>query len=193
MATIDTLPSGSAAPVTRICPMSRDVISLTIPDLSAFARSLRNDLAALSDLPGHLEFLGHIARSAGYRNYQHLRALHEPALPIDTKRLDKALRVFDSDGRMARWPSQTRLQGLCLWPFWARLPANTDLSELQVNQLLKSGSSFGDHVLLRRSLIDHALVSRTQDGAIYRRREQAPPPEALALIRALAAAAQRPS
>ena len=51
--------------------MTRDVISLQIDDLSHFARSLR---AGLANPPSHLEMLGHIARAAGYRNYQHLRA-----------------------------------------------------------------------------------------------------------------------
>ncbi len=37
--------------------------------------------------------------------------------------------------------------------------------------------------LLRRSLIDHRLVERATDGSWYRRIEQAPPPEALAMIR----------
>lgn len=72
---------------------------------------------------------------------------------------------------------------------WARLPSRRDLSEAEVNATLKDGSTFGDHVLLRRSLIDHGLATRSQDGSIYRRVERPPPPDARAL---LARVPQRP-
>ena len=44
--------------------MSKDVIRLTIPDVSDFAKQLRN---ALTDAPSHVEMLNHVARAAGYR------------------------------------------------------------------------------------------------------------------------------
>ena len=169
--------------------MSRDLISLSIPDLSGFAKILRADLAELQEIPGHLTLLGLIARAAGYRNYQELKARSAPVPAPDLKRLQKALRCFDATGRMQQWPAQTATQGLCLWVFWANLPSRRDLTEGQVNAVLQKGSSFGDHVLLRRSLIDHGLVSRLQDGSVYRRIEQVPPPAALGLIHAIA---QRP-
>lgn len=169
--------------------MSRDLISLSIPDLSDFAKSLRADLAALPALPGHLALLGLIARAAGYRNYQDLKARATPVAAPDVKRLQKALRCFDPAGRMQLWPAQTATQALCLWVFWAKLPSRRDMTEAQVNDVLQTGSDFGDHVLLRRSLIDHRMATRTQDGTVYRRVEQVPPPDALGLIHAIA---QRP-
>ena len=170
--------------------MSRDLISLTIPDLSGFAKTLRAELLSLPELPGHLTLLGLVARAAGYRNFQQLR-VQTPAIlpPPDTKRLAKALRAFDGQGRMQGWPAQTAVQNLCLWVFWAKIPSRCDLTEAQVNQTLQSRSTFGDHVLLRRSLINARLISRTQDGSVYRRIEQTPHPEALGLIHVMA---QRP-
>ncbi len=174
--------------------MTREAVSLTIPDLSDFARALRArlaDRAPADRAPGHQEMLGHLAAAAGYRNWQHLRALQAPAPAAPApdaaaiRRLERARHVFDAEGRMRHWPGQTALQALCLWPFWARLPAGAAMTEPQVNAVLKDGHSFGDHVLLRRSLIDHRLVERTADGRVYRRIERAPPPEALMLIRAL--------
>jgi hypothetical protein len=44
--------------------------------------------------------------------------------------------------------------------------------------------------LLRRELCDHDLLTRTADGRQYRRVERPPSPEALALIRHLAAHSQ---
>ncbi|PSL20656.1 DUF2087 domain-containing protein [Shimia abyssi] len=164
--------------------MSKDATPLFIPDVTGFAKTLRKSLADQDGIPGHAAMLALIAKSAGYKNHQHLRAKPAPE-PLDELALKRALRVFDETGRMARWPKQTKVQGLCLWPFWARLPAHQDMTEKEVNEALKQGLAFADHVLLRRSLIDHKLATRTIDGRTYRRLEQKPPPEALALINRL--------
>ena len=87
---------------------------------------------------------------------------------------------------MQAWPAQTTVQHLPLWVFWTKLPSRRDLTEADVNRDLQLGSTFGDHVLLRRSLIDAGLISRTQDGSDYRRIGQIPPSEALGLIHAIA-------
>lgn len=172
--------------------MTRAAIPLTIPDLSAFARALRLRLAPLKTLPGHEEMLSHLAAAAGYRNWQHLVAVSAPVPappppdPGALRRAERARHVFDEAGRMKHWPGQTALQELCLWVLWSRLPAAQDLSDPEINDFLKGANLFGDHVLLRRSLIDHRLVARSADNRVYRRIEQPPPPEALALIRALA-------
>ncbi|MFG5382200.1 DUF2087 domain-containing protein [Yoonia sp. R2-816] len=165
--------------------MPREIQTITIPDLSTFTKALRTRLQRHDGLPTHASMLSMVAQAAGYDNFQHLKASKPTACkPTDSKRLEKALRVFDQ-GIMTRWPKQTAVQGLCLWAFWAALPARRDMTEKEVNALLKSRHSFGDHALLRRSLIDHRLVQRTIDGKTYRRIEQAPPEDARALIAAI--------
>lgn len=165
--------------------MPRQLHQITINDLSAFTKSLRAALQQQDGFPSHARMLSLVAKAAGYENFQHLKAAPTPKPP---RNVERALRAYDM-GIMVRWPKQTSVQGLCLWAFWAKLPANADMREAQVNEILKAGHSFGDHVLLRRSLIDHRLVTRTKDGKTYRRIEQAPPADALAVI----AAFQRPS
>lgn len=163
--------------------MPKTNVTITIDDLSAFTKELRSALLQRENTPGHATMLNLVAKAAGYENFHHLKA-KKPLVANDKKRgkqLERALRVF-SDGTMTRWPKQTAVQGLCLWAFWAALPARTDLSEAQVNAVLKAGHNFGDHALLRRSLVDHRLVVRTNDGKVYRRIEQAPPPDAATLI-----------
>lgn len=54
--------------------MSREPLSLPVPDISAFARALRGMLAGHGDVPSHLELLNMLARCAGWRNFQHFRA-----------------------------------------------------------------------------------------------------------------------
>lgn len=162
--------------------MTRDLTAVFIHDLSGFARALRRDLADHAGAPGHQAMLGMIARAAGFANHQHLRA-EAPILAAPSRPVARALRNFDAQGRMIAWPAQTRLQGLCLWRFWALMTPGRDYAEADLNAALKGWHLFGDHVLLRRSLIDHGLVRRATDGSWYRRIEQAPPPEALAMIR----------
>ncbi len=166
--------------------MSKDVTPLYLADVSAFTKSLRKSLAEHPQLPGHAAMMSLVAKAAGFQNHQHLKADAPKQSPeLDELALKRALRVFDESGRMFRWPKWTKVQGLCLWPFWARMPAHQDMSEKEVNAILKDGLSFDDHVLLRRSLIDHKLAERTIDGRIYRRIEQRPTPEALALMKRL--------
>ncbi|MBO9476866.1 DUF2087 domain-containing protein [Shimia sp. R11_0] len=166
--------------------MSKDVIPLYVADVSAFTKTLRAALSDRDSLPGHATMLTLVAKAAGFQNHQHLKADTSATAPtLDELALKRALRVFDENGLMNRWPKWTKVQGLCLWPFWARLPAHQDISEKQVNEVLKAGLGFDDHVLLRRSLIDHKLATRTIDGRVYRRIEQRPTPEALALMKRL--------
>ncbi len=63
--------------------------------------------------------------------------------------------------------------------------ARRELSEREVNEVLKRLNSFGDHVLLRRELIDWKMMWRSLDCSICRRIEQEPPAEARVLIRHL--------
>lgn len=163
--------------------MSRDVIPLYIDDLSSFAKNLRQTLVEQESPPSHAAFLNVIAKAAAARNYQHLKS--EVPKPQTSADVTRALRYFDDTGKMTQWPANTKIQGLCLWPFWARLAPRQSLTEKEVNAVLKAGCGFGDHVLMRRSLIDHGLVSRQKNGSAYHRIEQMPSADALALIRSL--------
>lgn len=121
--------------------MSKDVIRLTIPDVSDFAKQLRN---ALSEAPSHVEMLNHVARAAGYRNFQHLRSQNPPTPEIDHKRIARAARYFDSRGRWESWPTRRGVRELCLWVIWARLPARERWSERQISALIDEHCSFHD-------------------------------------------------
>lgn len=162
---------------------TQDTISLTITDLSRFAKTLR---AGLSTPPGHLETLNLIARAAGYRNYQHLKArqAHQASAPVDDRQVARALRFFRR-GKFADWPAKTQVQKLCLWGLWAQLPAQVAYSEREVSDLIHDMCSFRDAAQIRRAMVEHKMLTRQKDGSNYQRVEQAPPPEALDLIRRL--------
>ena len=86
---------------------------------------------------------------------------------------------------MQRWPGKTSHGDLCLWVLWSRIPPGQDFSERDINALIQAGHSFGDHALLRRSLVDMKMLARTQDGRIYRRIEKQPDADARALMDAI--------
>ena len=169
--------------------MTKTTIALPIPDLTAFARSLSREL---TPPPGHLALLNMLARASGFRNFQHLRASHKAGarlIPVaeplpDLTRVQSALRHFDPAGQMTSWPSRTAIQHLCLWALWARLPKGPK-TERQISDHLNRWHSFTDAAILRRTLCELDLVTRTPGGTEYIRQERPPTPEARALIRLL--------
>lgn len=173
--------------------MTRDALCLTVEDLSAFARNLHKQLAAEPALPGHLSLLNMLARAAGFRNYQHFRAvgvaaerIAAPEPTADMVAVEQALRQFDGAGRLIRWPGRTSQQKLALWALWSRLPKGETLTERQISERLNHWHLFGDAAIIRRTLWEMGLVSRSE-GRDYLRIERAPDPTARVLIRAVTA------
>lgn len=162
--------------------MSKDVLRLTIEDLSHFTKTLRQGLPGA---PGQTEMLGHIARAAGFRNYQHLRSRMTPEPQADRKRVDRALRYFAGDGRWAEWPLKRGIRELCLWVIWSRLPVREVLNERQISAVIDEETVFRDPAQIRRSLVEMGLLTREVDGSAYQRIEQPMPADAKALLRAL--------
>jgi hypothetical protein len=174
--------------------MSREIHALTIADLSAFARTLRDALARQETPPGHVEMLNLLSRSAGFRNYQHFRAESDKratervvaAEPKpDQDLIERGARHFDGQGVLMRWPAKSSLQPLCLWVLWSKMEAGRTYSDPEMTSLLNAWASFGDHALLRRSLVSLGYAVRSKDGRIYRRIEQKPPAELSPLLRRL--------
>lgn len=175
--------------------MSRTALPFYAEDISAFARSLNAQLTNSDHNPSHVELLNMLARSAGFRNFQHFRAqadarerLESPgtAAPVvDFALVQMLTRYFDAKGVLSRWPSKFSHREPCVWVLWSRLSPREVYTEQQINQLLQANHLFGDHVLLRRQLIDLGLVTRTADGREYRRVERRPSADVVELIRCL--------
>jgi len=177
--------------------MTRSVISMNVPDLSGFARQLRRTLAEHlaqhRDLPSHQTLLNHIARAAGHRNLQALQA-HAPRAvaaslaatetPALSAAAAKALGSFDRWGRMARWPHKYSVQRLALWVMWMQFESRRVYTEREVNAVLKAWHTWGDHVTLRRELINDRLLTRKSDGSQYRKQPARPSDEARSLMAA---------
>jgi hypothetical protein len=176
--------------------MSKLHVPFAAPDITVLARSLREQLGRLDHSPSHVEMLNLLARANGHANFQHLRAdaqaqsllsAQTPATPrVDHARVEKVIRHFDERGTMVRWPGKTNHQSLCLWVIWSRIPAEQGFSEREINRFIIDAHSFGDHALLRRSMVDARMLTRTPDGRLYRRIEKKPDPDAAALLAAMA-------
>jgi hypothetical protein len=175
--------------------MSRTTLPFYAEDISAFARSLNAQLTNSDHDPSHVELLNMLARSAGFRNFQHFRAqadarehLESPrraAAPVDFALVQTLTKYFDASGCLSRWPSKFSHREPCIWVMWSRLAPREIYTERQINEFLQANHLFGDHVLLRRQLIDLGLVTRTADGREYRRVERRPRAEVVELIRCL--------
>jgi hypothetical protein len=135
-----------------------------------------------------------LARAAGHRNYQSLKARGTPPAPAPaepapapalTDTAARALRLFDARGRLLRWPIKFSVQRLMLWGLWMRFDARRRYGEREVNEILNAWHLFGDHCTLRRELVNEKLLGRRSDGSDYRKLPRRPGPEAMALMRAL--------
>jgi len=173
--------------------MAREATPLVVQDLSSFARSLGRALAArqaaAQELPAHVELQNLIARAAGYRNLQALKAAPpEPlppqaALPLsDNAR--RTLAQFDDHGRLVRWPTKFTVQRMAMWVLWTRFDLKRPYTEREVNAILKTANAFGDHATLRRELVNHKLLARKSDCSEYRKLPARPDDEVRALLTA---------
>jgi hypothetical protein len=164
----------------------RDTVALFAPDISAFCKNLRSQLVdGGANPPGHVALLNMLARSAGYRNYQMLKArpgapppvAQSPqpvalALPRDLKvtpEMRKLVACFDTEGRLMRWPNKYAAQQIAIHALWSRLPLRRELSEADVNRYLDAAHTYGDPATLRRELVNAKLLWRTIDGRVYRK------------------------
>lgn len=187
--------------------MPRELTPLYAADLSTFAKTLRAQLAEHIDsgagLPGHVEMLNLLARAAGHRNVQALKAArpapsaapaaapataprwHGPRHPALDPVADRVLRLFDAQGRLLRWPSRRAEQVLALWALWMPFDGKRRYSEREVNEVINAHHAFGDHCLLRRELVELKLLARTPGGEQYRKLAARPEEPTAALLRAV--------
>ncbi|HMS56628.1 MAG TPA: DUF2087 domain-containing protein [Fimbriimonadaceae bacterium] len=72
---------------------------------------------------------------------------------------------------MTHWPAKKKSEARrCLRALLAsKFEVGRTYTEREVNAILESWHTFGDHAFLRRDLVDHDLLQRTIDGREYRR------------------------
>lgn len=153
--------------------MPRVPIEVTIKDFSQFSKNLSR--AWPEEKPSHLSLLNLLAGAAGFQNFQHLKAMQEgkgSSLSPDEKRWN---RLINDSGQVVRWPTKRKDQLAMLWLIASRLPKAPQWNQQQFDEWIKTQITFGDHVLVRRELVELNCMSRTVDGKSYWRNDFALP------------------
>jgi hypothetical protein len=150
-----------------------------------------------------VELLNLLAHAAGFRNFQTLKSLREraaasvdasPARAHAARTADstsaklsetarRALLQFDAQGRLVRLPVKYSVQQMVMWALWLHMPARRAMREREVNDVLKAFNTFGDHVTLRRELINMRLMTRKPDCSEYRKLSARPSTDVAAFLR----------
>jgi hypothetical protein len=185
---------------------SRDLVSFSVSDISLLAKSLR---AAITEnaAPSQVQMLNWLSKAAGFQNYQSLRAASEaqsiratnvvtskeksePSLALSAHAA-KALTQFDEQGRLHKWPYKFAVQRVAMWGLWLRFDAKKRYTEKDANSVLKAWHTYGDHVTLRRELVNMQLLARKSDCSEYWKVAQQPNDEVKAFLKALRAQTER--
>lgn len=191
--------------------MTRLLVPFSVPDVSAFSKSLKALLeerhAANKPVPSHLELLNLISRAAGLRNFATLKSLSQSAassiadrpqktiatralptrstdLSIASAVVRKALLQFDESRRLVRLPNKLSVQRMTMWALWTQFDADRRYTEKEVNAVVNAFHTFGDQATLRRELINMKLLGRQPDCSEYWKEPHAPSDEVHGFIEA---------
>ena len=96
--------------------------------------------------------------------------------------LTHILRSFlDGDGKLTAFPAKRKMKLYALLYLVQKIPADTDFTEREINDILLDWHSFADPATLRRELYDYRFLDRSRDGKVYRLAPKQPTPEELRL------------
>jgi hypothetical protein len=190
--------------------MTRLLVPLATPDLSAFTKTLKGFLDERHEAgkppPSHVEILNLLARAAGMRNFATLKKAALTALPSvplamgndapaaaqDSEAISlttlsatvrKALLQFDDSGRLVRLPNKLSVQQMTMWALWTQFAAHRKYSEKEVNAVANAFHTFGDQATLRRELVNMKLLGRKSDCSQYWKEAQRPSDEVQSFLR----------
>ena len=96
--------------------------------------------------------------------------------------LTHILRNFlTANGKLTAFPAKRKMKLYALLYLAQKIPADSDFTEREINEILLDWHSFADPATLRRELYDYHFLDRSRDGKIYRLAEKQPAPEELGL------------
>ena len=87
--------------------------------------------------------------------------------------LTHILRNFlEADGKLTAFPAKRKMKLYALLYLAQKIPADTDYTEREINDLLLDWHTFVDPATLRRELYDYRFLDRSRDGKVYRLAEK---------------------
>ena len=191
--------------------MTRLLVPLATPDLSAFTKTLKGFLDERHEAgkapPSHVELLNLLARAAGLRNFAILKKAAltaAPSVPLKMGKdaaaiaqegdaislstlsatVRKALLQFDESARLVRLPTKLSVQQMTMWALWTQFVAHRKYTEKEVNAIANAFHTFGDQATLRRELVNMKLLGRKSDCSEYWKESQRPSDEVQSFLRA---------
>jgi hypothetical protein len=164
-------------------------------DISDVAKTLKSALDERHEAgrapPSHVEILNLLARAAGVRNFQSLKASPPEVPKVDVPVASelspiarKTLMQFDDAGRLVRLPNKFSVQQMAMWVMWTRFAPRRDYTEKEVNAILNAQHTFGDPATLRRELINMKLLGRESDCSRYWKEPRRPDADTRAFLQA---------
>ena len=89
--------------------------------------------------------------------------------------LTHILRNFlDATGKLTAFPAKRKMKLYALLYLAQKIPADTDFTEREINDILLDWHTFADPATLRRELYDYGFLDRSRDGKVYRLAEERP-------------------
>ena len=89
--------------------------------------------------------------------------------------LTHILRNFlDATGKLTAFPAKRKMKLYALLYLAQKIPADTDFTEREINDILLDWHTFADPATLRRELYDYRFLDRSRDGKVYRLAEPQP-------------------
>ena len=89
--------------------------------------------------------------------------------------LTHILRNFlDATGKLTAFPAKRKMKLYALLYLAQKIPADTDFTERDINDILLDRHAFADPATLRRELYDYHFLDRSRDGKVYRLAEKQP-------------------
>lgn len=86
---------------------------------------------------------------------------------------------LDANGKLTAFPAKRKMKLYALLYLAQKIPADTDFTEREINDILLDWHTFADPATLRRELYDYRFLDRSRDGKVYRLAEKQPTPEDL--------------
>ena len=96
--------------------------------------------------------------------------------------LTHILRNFlDATGKLTAFPAKRKMKLYALLYLAQKIPADTDFTEREINDILLDWHTFADPATLRRELYEYHFLDRSRDGKVYGLAKKQPTTEELGL------------
>ena len=81
--------------------------------------------------------------------------------------MESIAKLLDPAGILVRWPKHPDERAEVLKYLATKFDADKRHSEMEINATIKKWHKFNDHPMLRRELVNAALLARSPDGREY--------------------------